>query len=90
MQYGNVYNAQVPVFLTRAAEKAIDDLPKAERLRVAEKLAELGEGKSGLDIERLRGSPDYRLRVGRYRVIFARKGDAITVLAVAHRKEVYR
>jgi len=52
--------------------------------------------------DRLGGNPDagypltgeyaglFRFRVGDYRVIYAKAGDGILVLRIAHRKEAYR
>jgi len=39
-----------------------------------------------------RGSEKYRLRVGNYRVIYAKEKDflIITIVRIAHRKEVYK
>jgi mRNA-degrading endonuclease RelE of RelBE toxin-antitoxin system len=47
-----------------------------------------GEG----DVKRLQDvePPEFRLRVGDYRVRFHDLGDSILVLAVKHRREAYR
>jgi mRNA interferase RelE/StbE len=51
------------------------------------RLAEAGQG----DIRKLEGgSGDWRLRIGDWRVIFAREGGALHVLAVANRGDAYR
>jgi mRNA-degrading endonuclease RelE of RelBE toxin-antitoxin system len=44
------------------------------------------------DVVKLRGldPPEWRLRVGDYRVRFRRRGDTLEVLHVAHRREAYR
>jgi len=44
------------------------------------------------DVKRLQGiqPPEFRLRVGDYRVRFSDRGDAIEILAVQHRREAYR
>jgi mRNA-degrading endonuclease RelE of RelBE toxin-antitoxin system len=34
--------------------------------------------------------PEYRLRAGKYRIRFYDHGDTIEILAVKHRREVYR
>jgi mRNA interferase RelE/StbE len=41
------------------------------------------------NVKRLRGREGLRLRVGDWRVIFNEEGDAIVVLAVGHRREIY-
>jgi hypothetical protein len=47
-----------------------------------------GEG----DVNRLQDidPPEFRLRVGNYRVRFHDSGDAIEILSVKHRREAYR
>ena len=44
------------------------------------------------DVKRLQGidPPEFRLRVGNYRVRFRNLGSAIEILAVKHRREAYR
>ena len=44
----------------------------------------------GNQIKRLKGDAAMRLRVGGWRVIFDLRRDETVVLAVAHRREVYR
>ena len=72
----------------KADLRAID---QANALRILNSLARYiatGEG----DVKRLRDvePPQFRLRVGDYRVRFHDLGDSILVLAVGHRREVYR
>lgn len=43
------------------------------------------------DVKRLTNfTPEYRLRVGRYRVLFEIEDDVIRVYRVVHRKDAYR
>lgn len=72
----------------KAQLRAIDQ-PTA--LRILHALAcylETGEG----DVKRLQNiePPEFRLRVGDYRVRFHANGDIIRVTAVKHRREAYR
>lgn len=72
------------------AIKDLDDLPKEMALRVLSKAAMLQNGLSG-DVKKLTNhTPEYRLRVGDYRVLFGVEGDKIIVYRVKHRKNVYR
>ena len=34
--------------------------------------------------------PEYRLRVGDYRVLFETENDKVTIYRIRHRKEIYR
>jgi len=73
---------------------ALDDmtaLDKEVALRVKraiERLAETGAG----NVKKLQGidPPEYRLRVGDYRVRFDESDAALRVLRVRHRREAYR
>jgi mRNA interferase RelE/StbE len=57
-------------------------------LKVLNRYAETGAG----DVVRLRGiePPEWRLRVGDYRIRFRVRGGVLEVLRVAHRRDVYR
>jgi mRNA-degrading endonuclease RelE of RelBE toxin-antitoxin system len=76
------------------SEAAIDDLAAlskavARRIKVAiERYAQTGAG----NIKRLQDidPPEYRLRVGDYRVRFWIRNDAVVVLRVRNRKDAYR
>jgi mRNA interferase RelE/StbE len=78
------------VDLTPRAQKDLDALPTKERDRIVRKLFALQNGLTG-DIKRLRHAfPDYRLRVGDYRALFAIEGTSIVVYEVSHRRDAYR
>ena len=57
-------------------------------LRSLDRYLESGEG----DVKRLQNiePPEFRLRVGDYRVRFHNYGDTIRITAVKHRREAYR
>lgn len=61
----------------------------ARRVKLAvERFANTGLG----DVKKLQGvdPPEYRLRVGDYRVRFHQQGDTIRVRRVRNRREAYR
>ncbi|MBS3092983.1 type II toxin-antitoxin system RelE/ParE family toxin [Candidatus Pacearchaeota archaeon] len=73
-------------------EKAYDSLNKLEppiTRRIFKKVEELSENPFSKDIKRLKGSNDFRLRIGDYRVIFAIEQNTLQVLKVGHRKNIY-
>ena len=77
------------VVYTRSAVKALAKLPANRRERLIAKLkrdAETGEG----DIKRLVGEDGARMRVGDDRIIFEESATAITVVALGHRRDIYR
>jgi mRNA-degrading endonuclease RelE of RelBE toxin-antitoxin system len=72
----------------KADLRAID---QATALRILHTIARylatgVGDVKHLQDVE----PPEFRLRVGNYRVRFHDLGDSILVLAVKHRREAYR
>lgn len=52
----------------------------------------LAEDQHPVQSRRLKGSPNFRLRVGDYRVIYSvdEAEEEVLVVAVGHRREVYR
>lgn len=72
------------------AEKDLAKLSRDNVVRVIEKIEGLQSGLKG-DVKRLTNfSPEYRLRVGDYRVLFEVEGNDIIVYRVIHRREAYR
>jgi mRNA interferase RelE/StbE len=73
--------------------KALKDLDAMQTdvvRRVIEGIGRLQHGLEG-DVKRLTNfTPEYRLRVGDYRVLFEVEGNRIIVYRVRHRREVYR
>ena len=57
--------------------------------RILKKVGELSENPFSKDIKKLKGSDDFRLRVGDYRIIFVIEQNTIKILKVGHRKNIY-
>ncbi len=76
----------------RHAKAVIRELEKMSpdiRRRIRSKIERLSSGLAG-DVKRLTNfSPEYRLRVGDWRVLFNVDGDTISIEHVAHRSEAY-
>jgi mRNA-degrading endonuclease RelE of RelBE toxin-antitoxin system len=72
----------------KADLRAIDQAAALRVLHIVVRYLATGEG----DLKRLQDvePPEFRLRVGDYRVRFHDLGDSILVLAVKHRREAYR
>jgi mRNA-degrading endonuclease RelE of RelBE toxin-antitoxin system len=76
------------------SEESLDDLVAldkgiARRIKTAvERFAETGTG----SLKKLQGidPPEFRLRVGDFRVRFHSEGDTLRILRVRNRKEAYR
>jgi mRNA interferase RelE/StbE len=73
-------------------DAAFFKLPPALRARVEEKIDEIGSKLGSFPHHRLKGSNRFRLRVGDYRVIytFDVEQNKIHLLAIGHRREIYR
>ena len=73
---------------TRPAHNECVLLTQQEATRVADSLTQLSEGLSG-DVKKLTNfTPEFRLRVGTYRVLFeVEEGDRVIVYRVLHRRE---
>ena len=71
------------VLIRRQAQKKLQSLPRNERLRLAEKINQLGNNPDDptLDIKRLSAVPLHRLRVGDWRIIYDRQ-DAVQIIAI--------
>jgi mRNA interferase RelE/StbE len=74
---------------TGAARRCLRKLPAKTQHRIKEKLAEYAVSGTG-DVLTLRGRKGSRLRIGEYRVIFVETATEIVVLALGHRRDVYR
>jgi mRNA interferase RelE/StbE len=80
------------VILSRSAEKDLDRLPEKIHQRVTRKLLEMEHNPRPHGVQKLHGYDGYRIRISDYRVLYLIDDDAKTVeiLAVGHRREVYR
>lgn len=71
------------------AVKDLKDLPKVQYRRVLAKIEALQQNLAG-DVKKLTNfTPEYRLRVGDYRVLFEVEGSSVVVYRVLHRREAY-
>jgi mRNA interferase RelE/StbE len=72
------------------AEKDLKTIPKRDGERIAKAITALQSGSSG-GIKRLTNfTPEYRLRVGDWRVLFEMDSRKITIYRILHRREAYR
>jgi mRNA-degrading endonuclease RelE of RelBE toxin-antitoxin system len=79
------------VAFTDQAKADIRALPQPIAMQVLRTIARFLESEKG-DVKRLQGiePPEFRLRLGDYRVRFHDLGDAVEILRVRHRKDAYR
>jgi mRNA interferase RelE/StbE len=80
------------VFIKPSAEREMNALPANVFSRVAKMILTLESDPRRHGCRKLHGADGFRLRVGDYRIIYL-INDAtriVEVIAVAHRREVYR
>jgi mRNA interferase RelE/StbE len=81
------------VELTNKAEKSLKQLPTDHQVRIANVLLELQINPRPNGVKKLKGEWDfYRVRVGDYRVVYEIFDQEIrvVVIAIGHRREIYR
>jgi mRNA interferase RelE/StbE len=76
------------IVFTPASTRQWVKLTADVRHRIDGRLTEFAASGKG-DVKPLKGREGLRLRVGAWRVIFYEEGNAIVVLAVGHRREIY-
>ncbi len=65
-------------------------IPTQELVRIFKKIESLENDLYG-DVKRLADFyPEYRLRVGDYRVLFEVEGSNVIIYRIRHRKDIYR
>lgn len=75
--------------LTEDVRQKLRALPEAAGRDIGYRLYLMQEDLAG-DVKKLKGyKAEYRLRVGRYRVVFELLGDTISVYDVGDRKDIY-
>ena len=76
--------------IRRKAEKDLRAIPETDGQRITKAVLALRSGLTG-DVKRLTNfTPEYRLRVGDWRVLFDVEADQITIYRILHRRDAYR
>lgn len=77
----------------KGVEKQLENLHDSDYVNITERILELANNPRPHGSQKLKGSiNEYRIRVGNYRVIYTIADEVliITVIKIAHRKDVYR
>ena len=85
--------ARYRLLIKPSAVKDIEAIPlKRDRQRVVERISKLAEDPRPSGSEKISGQDKYRLRQGRYRILYAIADQdlIVQVVKVGHRKDVYR
>jgi mRNA interferase RelE/StbE len=84
--------ADYRVVLSRSARKELEELPDKIANRIVRQIEALGRLPRPDGCLKLKGTSQWRIRIGDYRVIYAIDDSVrlIDVIFIRHRKDVYR
>ena len=80
------------VFFKSSVEKDFSAIPKKDVKRILDRIRTLDDNPGPTGCEKLTGQEKYRLRQGRYRIVYSIQDDELTVwvVKVEHRKDINR
>ena len=80
------------IFFKESVRKDFRQIPKEYVKKILNKIEALANEPRPLGCEKLTGSEKYRIRQGKYRIVYSVQDDELTVwvVKVGHRKDVYR
>ena len=80
------------IFFKKSVEKDFKAIPKNDLKKIIKRIGALAEDPRPQGCEKLTGQDRYRLRQGRYRIVYSIQDNKLTVLVVkvGHRKDIYR
>jgi mRNA interferase RelE/StbE len=79
------------LFFKKSVQKDFDAIPKKDLRRILNRIEALAKDTRPHGCEKLTGQERYRLRQGRYRIVYSIQDDELTVwvVKVGHRKDIY-
>ena len=80
------------IVVKKSAAKEIEKIQKVDRIRIVEKIRTLSSDPHPLGSKKLSGQEKYRIRQGRYRILYQIINDEliINVVKVGHRRDIYK
>ena len=84
--------AAYKVHFKASVEKDFTTIPKKDLKKILKRIQELADNPRPSGCEKLTDQERYRLRQGRYRIVYSIQDDELTVwvVKVGHRKDIYR
>jgi mRNA interferase RelE/StbE len=84
--------AEYKIYLKKSVEKDFNVIPKKDLKKILDRIEALAEDPRPPGCEKLTEQQKYRLRQGRYRILYSIQDDELTiwVVKVGHRKDIYR
>ena len=80
------------VYFKESVEKDLNSIPKKDLKKILRRIAALAKNPRPAGHEKLTGQERYRIRQGRYRIVYSIHDEvpAVWIVRVGHRKDVYR
>lgn len=80
------------IFFRKSVEKDLSGIPEKDVRKILGRIKDLENDPRPLGSEKMTGLERYRLRQGRYRIVYSIQDDELTVwiVTIGHRKDVYR
>ena len=80
------------IYFRKSVEKDFNGIPKKDLKKILGRIELLAEDPRPPGCEKMTGQERYRLRQGRYRILYSIQDDELTVwvVKVGHRKDIYR
>ena len=84
--------AEYEIFFKESVWKDLGKIPKSILKRILSRIKKLGDDPRPIGCEKLTGQELYRVRQGKYRIVYSIQENELTVwvIKVGHRKDVYR
>jgi len=84
--------AEYRISFKRSVWKDFEGISKKDLKRILQRIENLKENPRPIDCEKLTDQDRYRLRQGRYRIVYSVQDNDLTVwvVKVGHRRDVYR
>ena len=84
--------AEYEILFKESVYKDLKKILKADLRKILSRIKKLSEDPRPAGCEKLTGQERYRLRQGRYRIVYSIQDDKLTiwVVKVGHRKDIYR
>jgi mRNA interferase RelE/StbE len=80
------------IYFKKSVEKDFSGIPKKDLKKILDRIELLAEEPRPPGCEKMTGQQRYRIRQGRYRILYSIQDDELTVwvVKVGHRKDIYR
>jgi len=84
--------AEYEILFKKSVQKDFNAIPNKDLKKILERIEALAADPRPSGCEKLTGQQRYRLRQGRYRILYSIQDDELTiwVVKVGHRKDIYR